>query len=76
MSRSKYVTNTMETIGGSFTTVSQSDERIRLNDYLDDKIQTTSDFKSLASLIASVEGQRKDLEEQVNLVALMILRVN
>ena len=38
---------------------------IRLDDYLNDKIQTTSDFKNIASLIASVEDQKRLLEEQV-----------
>lgn len=44
---------------------SKNDQEMRLEDYLNDKIQTTSDFKGLAALIASVEDQRRDLEEQV-----------
>lgn len=38
---------------------------IRFEDYLNDKIQATADFGSLASLIANVETQKKQLEEQV-----------
>jgi RAD50-interacting protein 1 len=39
---------------------------IRLDDYLNDKLQTVSDFGSLATLIASVEDQKRLLEEQVS----------
>lgn len=45
--------------------IPRGEQDIRLDDYLNDKIQTTSDFKNLASLIASVEDQKKLLEEQV-----------
>lgn len=38
---------------------------IRLEDYLNDKIQTSSDFGNLDSLIANVEGQKRVLEDQV-----------
>lgn len=43
----------------------RGEQEIRLDDYLNDKIQTTLDFKNLANLIASVEDQKKLLEEQV-----------
>jgi hypothetical protein len=45
--------------------IATGEQEIRLDDYLNDKIQTTLDFKNLASLIASVEDQKKLLEEQV-----------
>lgn len=38
---------------------------IRLEDYINDKIQTTADLGNLASLISNVEIQKKQLEEQV-----------
>jgi RAD50-interacting protein 1 len=38
---------------------------IRVEDYLNDKIQTATDFESLESLIVSVEAQKQQLEEQV-----------
>jgi len=38
---------------------------VRLEDYLNDKIQTSTDFGSLKSLIANVELQKKQLEQQV-----------
>jgi len=38
---------------------------IRVDDYIDDKLQTASDFASLDSLIASVETQRIQLQDQV-----------
>lgn len=39
---------------------------IRLDDYLNDKLQTASDFAVLDSLIASVETQRIQLQDQVS----------
>lgn len=39
---------------------------IRLEDYLNDKIQTTADFSSLSSLLANVDLQKKQLEAQVS----------
>lgn len=39
---------------------------IRLEDYLNDKLQTVADLGSLPSLIASVEVQKRQLEEQVH----------
>jgi hypothetical protein len=42
------------------------DERdIRVDDYINDKLQTTGDFDNLDSLIASVETQRAQLQDQV-----------
>jgi hypothetical protein len=46
--------------------ISLSERDIRLEDYLDDKIQVASDFDSLASLIANVELQKEQLEQQVS----------
>ncbi|KAI1438131.1 RINT-1 family protein [Xylaria sp. CBS 124048] len=39
---------------------------IRLEDYLDDKLQSTTDFENLDSLIANVEIQRSQLQTQVD----------
>ncbi|KAI1207874.1 TIP-1 family-domain-containing protein [Annulohypoxylon truncatum] len=39
---------------------------IRLEDYLDDKLQSTTDFESLDNLIASVEVQRSQLQTQLD----------
>lgn len=39
---------------------------IRLEDYLDDKLQSTTDFESLDSLLANVEVQRSQLQAQLN----------
>jgi RAD50-interacting protein 1 len=48
----------------------ESGERdIRLDDYLNDKLQTIADFESLDSLIASVETQRIQLQDQVRISA-------
>ncbi|KAH8661474.1 RINT-1 family protein [Tricladium varicosporioides] len=38
---------------------------IRLEDYLNDKIQTAADFGNLATLIANVDKQKKQLEDQL-----------
>jgi hypothetical protein len=38
---------------------------IRVDDYLNDKIQTTADLKDLESLIAKVEEQKEILQTQV-----------
>lgn len=38
---------------------------IRLEDYLNDKIQTRADLASLASLMQNIELQKKQLEDQV-----------
>jgi RAD50-interacting protein 1 len=38
---------------------------IRLEDYLNDKIQTKVDLGNLASLIATVDLQKKQLDQQV-----------
>ena len=39
---------------------------IRLEDYLDDKLQSAADFENLDSLIANVEVQRTQLQEQLD----------
>ncbi|XXH01360.1 hypothetical protein Hte_007718 [Hypoxylon texense] len=39
---------------------------IRLEDYLDDKLQSTTDFESLDSLLANVEVQRSQLQAQLD----------
>ncbi|KAI0506376.1 RINT-1 family protein [Xylaria bambusicola] len=39
---------------------------IRLEDYLDDKLQSTADFENLDNLIASVEVQRSQLQTQLD----------
>ena len=39
---------------------------IRLEDYLNDKIQTKVDLGNLASLIETVDLQKKQLDQQVN----------
>ncbi|KAI2634644.1 RINT-1 family protein [Xylaria nigripes] len=39
---------------------------IRLEDYLDDKLQSTTDFENLDNLIASVEIQRSQLQTQLD----------
>ncbi|KAI1103740.1 TIP-1 family-domain-containing protein [Jackrogersella minutella] len=39
---------------------------IRLEDYLDDKLQSTTDFESLDSLLANVEVQRSQLQTQLD----------
>lgn len=38
---------------------------IRVEDYLNDKIQTAADLGDISSLLASVELQKKQLEAQV-----------
>lgn len=52
-------------LGDPKTEIPRGEHDIRLDDYLNDKIQTTSDFKNIASLIESVEVQKKQLEQQV-----------
>jgi hypothetical protein len=46
--------------------ISEGEHDIRLDDYLNDKLQTTADFQNLDSLIANVEGQRVQLLNQVS----------
>lgn len=43
---------------------------IRVDDYLNDKLQTITDFEDLDTLIASVETQRIQLQDQVGHLAL------
>lgn len=40
---------------------------IRLEDWLNDKIQTTADLSDLAKLIETVEIQKKQLDQQASL---------
>lgn len=47
------------------TDIPLGERDIRAEDYLNDKIQTTTDLESLESLIASVEAQKQQLEDQV-----------
>jgi len=47
------------------TDIPLGERDIRLEDYLNDKIQTATDFESLESLLANVEAQKQQLEEQV-----------
>lgn len=46
--------------------IPQAELDIRLDDYLNDKIQTAADFGGLANLIANVDIQKKQLEDQVS----------
>jgi hypothetical protein len=41
-------------------------EDIRVEDYLDDKLQSTTDFEDLDTLISSVEYQRSQLQSQLD----------
>lgn len=49
---------------------------IRVDDYLNDKLQTASDFASLDSLIASVETQWIQLQDQVGNLILFVSNVD
>lgn len=46
--------------------ISEGEHDIRLDDYLNDKLQTAADFQNLYSLIANVEEQRVQLLSQVS----------
>jgi hypothetical protein len=46
--------------------ISEGEHDIRLDDYLNDKLQTAADFQNLDSLIANVEEQRVQLLSQVS----------
>ena len=48
------------------TDIPLGERDIRVEDYLNDKIQTTTDLESLESLIASVQAQKQQLEDQVS----------
>jgi hypothetical protein len=48
------------------TDIPLGERDIRVEDYLNDKIQTATDLESLESLIASVEAQKQQLEDQVS----------
>jgi len=47
------------------TDIPLGERDIRVEDYLNDKIQTNTDLESLKSLVASVEAQKEQLEDQV-----------
>jgi len=51
---------------GSLTRSHSIEPDIRLEDYLDDKLQSTADFENLAGLIANVEAQRSQLKTQLD----------
>ena len=53
--------------------VSLGEEDTRLEDYLNDKIQTRADLASLASLMENVELQKKQLEDQVGYLIINVL---
>ena len=46
---------------------SKYEQETRLEDYLNDKFQTSADFGTLSSLMASVETQKLQLEAQAGL---------
>lgn len=46
--------------------ISEGEHDIRLDDYLNDKLQTAADFQNLDSLLANVEEQRVQLLSQVS----------
>jgi hypothetical protein len=48
------------------TDIPLGERDIRVEDYLNDKIQTTTDLDSLKNLIANVEAQKQQLEDQVS----------
>lgn len=48
------------------STVPSSEPDIRLEDFLDDKLQSTTDLDNLDTLLASVEHQRSQLQSQLD----------
>jgi hypothetical protein len=46
------------------TDIPLGERDIRVEDYLNDKIQTNTDLESLKSLVASVEAQKEQLEDR------------
>ncbi|CAJ2509430.1 Uu.00g144560.m01.CDS01 [Anthostomella pinea] len=50
---------------GTLTRSWSMEPDIRLEDYLDDKLQSTTDFENLDSLLANVEVQRSQLQSQL-----------
>lgn len=47
---------------------SHDDVEVRLDDYLNDRIQNSADFDTLNTLIASVQTQQELLRKQVSTV--------
>ena len=45
--------------------IDKGERDIRVDDYLNDKLQTITDFEDLDALIASIESQRVQLQDQV-----------
>jgi hypothetical protein len=58
--------NPLSTLTDPKPDIAPGERDIRMNDYVNDKIQTAADLEDLESLIASVEIQHKLLEEQVS----------
>jgi hypothetical protein len=52
--------------------IPREEKNIKLDDYLNDKIQAQADFASLPSLLLKVEGQRRDLEKQARNCVLVL----
>lgn len=48
------------------TEIPLGERDIRLEDYLNDKIQTRSDFANVANLLENVETQKRQLDAQVS----------
>jgi hypothetical protein len=57
--------NSLSALTDPKTDIAPGERDIRMEDYVNDKIQTAADLEDLESLIASVEIQHKLLEEQV-----------
>jgi hypothetical protein len=58
--------NTLSALTDPKPDIAPGERDIRMNDYVNDKIQTAADLEDLESLIAGVEIQHKLLEEQVS----------
>lgn len=62
------------TIPSSARLSSSEDQDIRVEDYLNDKLQTYADLENLDSLLETVKQQQKLLREQVNGHHLLLTR--
>jgi hypothetical protein len=51
--------------GASVTSVVDMDTQVRVADYLDDQIQSTTDLENLESLLTNVRNQQDLLRKQV-----------
>ena len=56
----------VEFLHESMSDLSLDEEEARLEDYVNDKIQTRADLASLATLMEKVELQKKQLDDQVS----------